>query len=144
MLSGCHNLPNRMFLRWSQRLPGQLHALSNSGSPDSKFLSICGSFDLIDLPVPHLRKRAIQKPQTISTLKKENNPCHSSPNHFPPLRLPEALPSSMLLFTSLLTASLFVNHAGSLYPFFLVTNSGNFLFGYWAALNLFRSIGKYW
>ena len=61
-LPGCHNLPSRMFLRPSQKLPSQLRALSNSGSPDSKLLSIGGSFVLIDLSVPHLRKRAIQKP----------------------------------------------------------------------------------
>ena len=87
-----------------------------------------------DLAGPHLRKKTIQKLQTLSSLKYATNPCHSRPSLFPPPRLkrtvqihpyPLALPSFISLHHCL---SISVNHMGRLHLLSLVTDSG-FFFG---------------
>ena len=133
MLTAFHNVPRGAYLRPTQRLFGQA---SSQKTP------VLNSFQLVaallflpaDLVGPHLRKKTIQKLQTLSSLKYATNPCHSRPSLFPPLRLkrtvqihpcPLALPSFISLHHCL---SISGNHIGRLPLLSLVTDSG-FSFG---------------
>lgn len=110
----------------SQRLRGQptLPIQLREAPVLNSFQSVAASLPpFLDLAVPHLRKKTIQKLQIVSSLKYATNPCRSSPNLFPPLRLKRTLqihlcPLALTVPIALLHCLfIFVNPVGGCYRF---------------------------